>query len=122
MKCNKHFITALLGISLCFAATFMHAAHAQISNNTDYGTLQDIVPIIATYKKSSPTLMVPIGYVPPISVPAVPNPTYPIPITTTPSAPGKYPLVRWLLPGGPPPPAPNLPPFPYTCVNVICLN
>lgn len=47
------------------------------------------------------------------TVSAIPDPAYPIPIISTPSEPGKQPMMSWLLPGGPPPPAPNL--SPLTC-------
>lgn len=95
----------------------MPAAQSQTNNSTDYGSLQGIVPVIAVYKKNQianqPQPPSTTG-----AAPAIPNPTAPIPITSTPSAPGKYPLVRWLLPGGPPPPAPVLPPL--TCTFETC--
>jgi hypothetical protein len=118
MKYYKYFGTTLLSISFGFVPAFMLTAHSQTNNNTDYGSLNEIVPIITTYKKSPPTLMVPIG-LNPTPAPVIPNPTYPIPITSTP-APGKFAMVRWLLPGGPPPPAPNLPPL--ECTINTCPN
>lgn len=118
MKLNRFIILKLLVASLGVT----HAtSYGQTPANTDYGSLIDIIPVIAKIK-ANPTanLIVPIGWVSPVPVPSTPSPTHPIPITTAPSAPGKFAMVRWLLPGGPPPPAPNLPPLEctiHTCPN-----
>lgn len=117
MKYNKYFIATLLGISFNFTPAFIPVAQSQTNNNTDYGSLLGIIPEIAAYKKNLPLYLLPKPAVP-VGVPAIPNPTAPIPITSIPSGPGKYPLVRWLLPGGPPPPAPYLPPL--TCTFETC--
>lgn len=49
---------------------------------------------------------------------AIPNSAYPIAVTSTPSEPGKQPMISWQLPGGPPPSPPNLPPL--TCTYDDC--
>lgn len=87
----------------------MSVAHAD-TPSTDYGVLMGIVPELAKYK-NTPLYLLPKPNIL-VTAPVIPSPTQPIPITSTPSGPGKYPLVRWLLPGGPPPPAPYLPPLP----------
>ena len=112
MKYRKFFIVLLAALN--FIPGFIPAAHSQTSNS-DYGSLIGILPVIAGKKNAiqNPTPK------PPTTAPAIPNPTQPIPITTTPSAPGKYPLVRWLLPGGPPPAqTPIL--SPLTCNHYDC--
>jgi hypothetical protein len=115
-KYNKYLVAALMAISFNCIPAFISTAQSQ-TKNTDYGTLQDIVPIIAVYKKNQ-ILNQNSSQSTSGAAPAIPNPTHPIPITSIPSAPGKYPLVRWLLPGGPPPPAPYLPPL--TCTFETC--
>ena len=54
------------------------------------------------------------------TVSAVPNPAHPIPIVSTPSELGKQAMISWLLPGGSPPPPPNL--SPLTCSYDDCGN
>lgn len=113
MKQNNYFYVSLLGLCLNLIPALVPVARSQTNGKTDYESLQGILPIIIDYKKNKPLYLLPK---PVIIAPAPvnPNPTKPIPITTTPTAPGKYPLVRWLLPGGPPPTqTPILPPL--TC-------
>jgi hypothetical protein len=90
-----------------------NAQQTQSSKNSDYGVLNEIIPLITTYRKN-----VINNPAPPVSTPVTPTPTKPVPIYSAPSAPGKYPLVRWLLPGGSPPAAPYLPPL--TCNFDTC--
>ena len=54
------------------------------------------------------------------AVSTVPNSAHPIAIISPPSEPGKQPMIRWLLPGGQPPPPPNL--LPLTCNYDDCGN
>jgi hypothetical protein len=101
MKYNKYAIAVFLSLTLNFVPAFMPAALSQ-TNNNEYGSLAGIVDVIAIFKKNPPLYLLPKGTAP-VLVPSIPNPTYPVPITSTPSAPGKQPMIRWLLPGGPPP-------------------
>lgn len=117
MKRNNYFYVSLLGLCLNLIPAFIPLAQSQTNSSTDYESLQGILPVITNYKKNPQLYLLPK----PIATspaPAIPNPTAPIPIYSTPSAPGKYPLVRWLLPGGPPPAAPYLPPL--TCTFETC--
>lgn len=116
MKYHKPIITLLLSILMNFTFTFISPAYAQTNNKKDYDILTAVIPIIAEYKKDilfrprPPTARLP--------VPEKPNPTQPVPIYSTPPGPGKFAMVKWLLPGGPPPPAPVLPPL--TCDYYTC--
>lgn len=112
MKLRQNFIAPIFVISVITAA-FTNNVYSQTNKATDYDSLIGIIPIIVEYKKD--ILFKPR---PPIArlvpAPQNPSPTQPQPIYSTPSAPGKHPLVRWLLPGGPPPAStPVLPPL--TC-------
>lgn len=117
MRFKKIYTTSIIAL-LSISPFAMSTAHAD-SPSTDYGVLMGIVPELAKYK-NTPLYLLPRPNIP-VTAPVIPSPTQPIPITSTPSAPGKQPMVRWLLPGGPPP-APNLAPFPFSCYNVVCLN
>jgi hypothetical protein len=102
MKSKVYSLAAVLVICLNFIPALTSQAQAQTNEITEYGSLNDIVPLIAAIKRD--ILFRPRPAIAPgASAPNVLNPTGPIGITTAPSAPGKYPLVRWLLPGGPPP-------------------
>jgi hypothetical protein len=106
MSYKKYFTTASLFFSLSFTSSAIFA-ETQTTINTDYGDLAEIIPMIIKYKQSlTNTTTVTNNTNKPILIPGIP------------SAPGKYPLDRWLLPGGPPPPAPYLPPL--TCTYETC--
>ena len=118
MKRNNYFYVSLLGLYLNLIPAFIPIAQSQTNSNTDYESLQGILPVIVNYKKNTPLYLLPKPVIT-SPAPAIPNPTAPIPIYSTPSAPGKYPQVQWLLPGGPPPTQTPISP-PLNCTYYDC--